>query len=197
MGLAAKRAGWISPQEYIEGEWQSEIRHEYVDGLVYAMAGASIEHNRISGNIFTALRIGLRGGPCEVFMADVKVKIPPRVANAFYYPDVLVACDPTEEAEYYRERPSIIFEVLSPDTERTDRREKAIAYRQIPSIRMYVIVEQERPAVTVLQPAQEGWDSEALEGLHAVLRLPPIGLEMTLATIYEGTAMVRNISQSR
>lgn len=187
MSAIAKPAGWISPEEYIEGERASEVRHEYVDGYVYAMAGASDDHNRIAGNIFSELRERLRGKRCEPFINDMKVKIPPSFADVFYYPDVLVTCDPTDSAKYYRERPCVIFEVISPDTERTDRREKAIAYRQIPTIEAYILVEQDRMAMTVLRRAEPGWQSEALEGPNAILKLPVIGVEIPLERIYERT----------
>src|SRR2546430_11541542 len=76
VGTIAKTTNWMSPQDYIEGERHSEIRHEYVGGYVYAMAGASDDHNRIAGNIFSALHERLRGKRCEPFMADMKLKIP-------------------------------------------------------------------------------------------------------------------------
>src|SRR3989441_11786722 len=139
----------ISVEEYLEDERFSEIRHEYVGGRVYAIAGASDDHNRIAGNIYSALHQRLRGKRCEPFMADMKLKIPG--GRAFYYPDVLVACDPADNAKYFRERPAVVFEVLSPDTERTDQREKWYAYALIPSLKVYVIVSQEKRQVTVLR----------------------------------------------
>jgi Uma2 family endonuclease len=189
MTAVTKAAGWISPDEYLEGERVAEVRHEYVDGRVYAMAGASDDHNRITRNILTALDNALRGKPCEPFAMDMKVRIPPAFADVYYYPDVLVACDPADNAKYYRERPSVLFEVLSPETERTDRREKAIAYRQIPTLEAYVLVEQDRVAVTVLHRAEPGWRSEVLEGRKAVLRLPGLGVEIPLDRIYERTTV--------
>ena len=191
MSAIPKAADTISPDEYLDGERSADVRHEYVDGRAYAMAGASDDHNRITRNILTALDNALRGKPCEPFATDMKVKIPPAFAEAFYYPDVLVACDPTDSAKYYRERPSLIFEVLSPETERTDRREKAIAYRQIPTIEAYVLIEQDRVAVTVLRRAEPGWQSELLEGSDARLKLPGIGLDIRLDRIYERTTVAR------
>jgi Uma2 family endonuclease len=179
--------GWIAVQDYLDGERSSEVRHEYVDGRVYAMAGASDDHNRIVLNLSGELRSALRGKLCEPFATDMKVKIPPTFAEVFYYPDVMVACDPTDNAKYFRERPSLIFEVISPDTERTDRREKAIAYRQIPSVDVYVLIEQDRMAATVLRRSDPGWQSEALEGASAVLRLPHLGVEIPLDRLYERT----------
>jgi Uma2 family endonuclease len=180
----------ISLEDYLEGEKLAEFRHEYVDGYVYAMAGASDDHNRITGNIFAVLHAALRGKRCEPFSTDMKVKIPPTFADVFYYPDVMVVCDPGDNSKYFRERPSVIFEVISPETERTDRREKALAYRQIPTIQAYVLVEQDRVAATVLLRADQGWQSEMLEESSSVIKLPAIGVEIPLQRIYERTSLV-------
>ena len=192
-----KATGQISPEEYVEGERLSEIRHEYIDGYVYAMAGASDDHNRIAGNIFGELRERLRGSKCEAFINDMKAKIPQHFANAYYYPDVLVTCDPADDARYFRELPSVIFEILSPDTERIDRGEKANAYRQIPSIKTYVLVEQERIAATVLRVAEVGWTSELLEGKSGILRLPEISAEISMDRIYERTRVSKNLLEGK
>jgi Uma2 family endonuclease len=189
MNAATKPAGLITPEEYLEGEHTAEIRHEYVDGRVYAMAGASDNHNRITANICGELRERLRGKPCEPFSTDMKVKIPPSFADVFYYPDVLVACDSSDNAKFYRERPTVIFEVLSPDTERTDQREKAIAYRYLPGLEAYVLVEQDRLRITVLHRAETGWRKEVLEGRAAVLRLEKLGVDIPFERIYERTAV--------
>lgn len=194
MSAIAKSTNWISLAEYLEGERVSESRHEYVDGQVYAMAGASDDHNRITRNILTALDNALRGKPCEPFASDMKVKISPNLADVYYYPDVLVVCDPTDNAKYHRERPSVIFEVISPDTERIDRREKAVVYRSISTLTAYVLIEQDRMAVTILRRADQGWQNEVLEGPNATLRLPSIGVEIPLERIYERTAAAKQSS---
>jgi Uma2 family endonuclease len=189
MTAIPKAADWISADEYLEGERRAEVRHEYVDGRVYAMAGASDDHNRIAGNIFAELRERLRGQRCEPFINDMKVKIPPAFADVYYYPNVLVACDPTDNARYFRERPTVIIEVLSPETERTDRREKAIAYRQIATVEAYVLVEQERMAVTILRRTEPGWQSEVIDAPGSILKLPGIGVEISLERFYERTTV--------
>jgi len=189
MTAVPKTAEWITPAEYLEGERKSEVRHEYVDGYVYAMAGASDDHNRITRNILSYLHNALRGKRCEPFAIDMKVKIPPSFMNVYYYPDVLVACDPNDNAQYFRERPTIIFEVISPETERTDRREKALAYHHIDTLKVYALVEQERMAITVFRQAEAGWHKEMIEGPNAVLTLPEIQVEIPLERIYERTAI--------
>lgn len=184
---------FLSVDEYLEGERHSEVRHEYVGGHAYAMAGASDEHNRIAGNIFSALHQALRGKRCEPFMADMKLKIPD--SQVFYYPDVLVACDPSDNASYFRERPTVVFEVLSPDTERTDQREKRFAYALVPSLRVYVIVAQDKRQLTVLRRGRGvPWETETVEERNAVLKLPELKLEIPLASIYERTTAGRRAS---
>ncbi len=186
MSAIAQFQPFISVEEYLEGERVSEIRHEYVDGQVYAMAGASADHNRIVTNVCGELRERLRGKRCEPFMADMKLKLP--ASNVFYYPDALVACDPSDNAPYFRERPTVVFEVLSPETERTDEREKRLAYATIPSLKVYVIIAQHERRLTVLRRGRtEPWKPEVVEGRNAVLKLPEIRVEIPLARIYERT----------
>jgi Uma2 family endonuclease len=190
MNAVAPAQQFISVEDYLEGERVSEVRHEYVGGHVYAMAGASDDHNRIVTNICGELRERLRGKRCEPFMADMKLKMPE--SEAFYYPDVLVACDPSDNATYFRERPTVVFEVLSPDTERTDQREKRFAYSLIPSLKVYVIVAQDKRQLTVLRRGRAGpWKAEIVEGRNATLKLPELKLEIPLARLYERTAAAR------
>jgi Uma2 family endonuclease len=182
---------YVSVEEYLEGERDSQLRHEYVEGHVYAMAGASDDHNRIAGNIFSFLHAALRGKPCEPFMNDMKARIPPQFASAFYYPDVLVACDPTDTEKYYRERPAVIVEVLSPETRRTDEREKAIAYRLFPSVEVYLLIEQDRLRITALHRADNDWRREVIEGRTATLKLECLGVEIPVERIFERTRVGR------
>lgn len=114
-------ANLISAADYLEGEQISPVRHEYVDGRVYAMVGASDVHGLIAGSIFFALRSQLRGRPCQVFIADMKVRVASAQEERFYYPDVLVSCDPEDRQRSYRNAPCLIVEVLSAATERLDR----------------------------------------------------------------------------
>ena len=213
MSPMLKSTNRISREDYLEGEKFAQCRHEYVDGYLYAMAGASDDHDRIAENIFTVLHAAsasiilppiqkriardilavlqpaMRGERCELFSTDMKVRISPTLAEVFYYPDIMVICDSTDHNEYYRERPTIIFEVISPETERTDRREKVIAYRQIPTIRAYVMIEQDRVAATVLLRANQGWESEMLEESGSVIKLSAIDVEIPLERIYQRTAL--------
>ncbi len=115
----------LSITEYLQQEQGSKIRHEYVDGHIFAMAGGSRAHNRISGNLYMAFRSHLRGKPCEVYIADMKVF----AENCFYYPDVVVTCQTHQESEnLYLTQPCLIVEVFSPSTEHVDKRDKSLAY---------------------------------------------------------------------
>lgn len=179
----------ISEEEYLAGELHSEVRHEYIGGHVYAMAGASDEHNRIAGNIFAELRDRFRGKRCEAFINDMKLKL--ARFETFYYPDVLVLCDPADKAKHFRERPTVVFEVLSPETERIDQNEKRKAYAAIDSLKVYVLVAQDRFEATLLRRGNEGaWTTEVLRGRDAVLKLLEVGVEIPFERVYERTTLL-------
>jgi Uma2 family endonuclease len=154
------------------------------------MAGASDDHNRVALNIVGELRERLRGKRCEPFGSDMKLKMPG--SEAFYYPDALVTCDPSDDAKYFREKPTVVFEVLSPETERADQREKRFAYALIPSLKVFVLVAQDKRELTVLRRGRaEPWKAEILRGRDSVLKLPELRIEIPLARIYERTNLVR------
>lgn len=137
----AKLKTKISVADYLDSEMVSPVKHEFVDGEVYAMAGASDRHHRISANLFKLLDSHLEESKCEVFITDLKLKTN---ENTFYYPDVFVACDENPESAYHRSTPVLIIEVVSPSTRQIDRREKLHAYQQITSLQEYLVVEQDK-----------------------------------------------------
>nr|MDQ3625449.1 Uma2 family endonuclease [Verrucomicrobiota bacterium] len=186
MNVARREAAWVSAEQYLASELESSEKHEYVAGAVYAMSGASDIHNVIAGNIFAYLHGLLRGKPCRPFMADMKLKIRAATEESYFYPDVMVACDPTDNATYWRERPSIIFEVLSPSTSRVDR-DKFFIYQGIAALQFYALVEQSEVAVHVFSRAVNGWRSERLTDPGSALPLGPLGGLLPLATIYDET----------
>jgi Uma2 family endonuclease len=130
------------------------VRHEYVDGEVYAMVGASDRHGLIAGNLHTALNRHLPDR-CQVFMSDMKVRIKTAERDIFYYPDLLVSCDPRDREPYYRRYPCLVAEVLSPHAERLDRFEKFLFYRQLDTLEEYLLVSQDYRQVEVFRRAEQ------------------------------------------
>jgi Uma2 family endonuclease len=174
----------LTVRGYLEAEARASIKNEFVAGHVYAMAGASPRHNRISLNIVGALGRQLSpGSPCAVYMADVKVRI--RASDAFYYPDVLIVCGPNIGTDTYTENPQVIVEVMSPATEAIDRREKLLAYQKLPTLREYLLIAQDSAEVTLYSREAEDWYCETLA--DGEIRLPSLGLMLTLSEIYAGT----------
>ncbi|MGZ5044926.1 MAG: Uma2 family endonuclease [Methylobacter sp.] len=150
--LAVKDTGLISPEEYLKGELLSEIKHELIDGHVYAMAGASANHERISGNVYRKFGNHLENMPCEPFGSDMKV----RAGSNFFYPDVIVDCQFDEAQPYFTETPMIIVEVLSRSTRRTDETVKLMSYINIPTLLEYVLIQQDFVDIQVIRRS-EGW----------------------------------------
>ena len=176
----------ITEQAYLEGEKIAEVRHEYVDGVVYAMAGTSRRHNRIAVNFARKLSLTDRqGNPCEIYLSDVKVRA--QRAKSYYYPDVIVGCQRDEADEYYLEKPCLIVEVTSKSTEWKDFTEKLIAYQRLASLQVYLIVAQDQPQVTLFYRDAEGaWDVARFDDLEQTLTLPCPECTLSLADIYEG-----------
>ena len=173
---------YIGVAEYLESEKDSPVRHEYVDGQMYAMAGASDRHNRIALNLASRLNDHLNGGPCEVFIADMKVIVDPVV---YYYPDVVVTCDPPGGDPYVRTQPHLIIEVVSPSTERTDRHEKAFAYRCVPSLQEYVLVLQDRMQVEVYRrQSGDEWPREIFTQPEELVHFASVGLTLRVSDMY-------------
>lgn len=175
---------FISPIEYLEGEKATKVRHEYVDGDVYAMAGGTKAHNEIVGNFYGLLRAHLRGTPCRVFIGDIKVHVAWDWRERFYYPDVVVGCAAGDNDPYVVEQPKLIIEVLSDSTERDDRSNKFYTYRRLPSLEEYVLAAQDVRRVEVYR-RETGWDLELYE-TEGEISLRGVGLNFTLAEVYEG-----------
>ena len=189
MSALAQTQRWISTEDYLDGELISENRHEYFAGEVVAMAGASLNHNRIAGNIHGELYAHLRGKRCEAFINDMKAHIHQRGDDWFYYPDVMVNCDPAGQQKYFCETPSVIIEVLSPDTEAKDRREKRLAYEMIAALRTYILVAQDRREIIIFRRTPERWLREVLPDDGDALRLPELEFTLPLDAIYARTGI--------
>ena len=171
----------LSVADYLAGERDGAVRHEYVSGQAYAMAGASARHNRIAGNIFARLNEHLDGDECEPFISDMKIRVAP---DLFYYPDVVVTCDRAGGDPYFRTEPRLIVEVLSPTTERTDRHEKLAAYKNCPSVQEYALVSQETMMVELHRRTGETWQTELFTEPDEQCAFASIGLTMSLGDIY-------------
>jgi Uma2 family endonuclease len=174
----------MSIEEYLEFEETTPIQHEYVAGEIFAMSGGSLDHGLIGGNVFAAFHAHLRGGPCKSFMNNVKLHLEVNESKFFYYPDVMVACGPQVDSRFCT-NPRLIVEVLSPSTERTDRREKALNYRQIPALEEYALVAQRMAEVTIYRRSEQ-WAPLILSSLEETAEFRSIELSLPLRQIYEG-----------
>jgi len=186
MGQAVEATG-ISVADYLEGEKVAEVRHEYVNGQVFAMVGTSRAHNLIAGNLFSLLHGHLKGGPCEVYMSDVKVHVKRAQDERFYYPDLFVDCLPDKGDRYFSDFPKLVVEVLSDSTERADRAEKLDAYRSLPSLEEYLLLAQSRQRAELYR-RDTGWVHELCAG-ESRLHLESVGLDLSLADLYESVSL--------
>jgi Uma2 family endonuclease len=176
--LAIKSSDLISVEDYLTAELNSDIKHELIDGYVYAMAGASANHERISVNVLAEFRNHLKGLPCEPFGSDMKLRI-----NAnFFYPDVMVDCHFDESQPYFTETPIIIVEVLSKSTRKKDTTFKLLSYINIPSLQEYILIEQDFVDVQVFR-RNEGWLVKHYF-LGDELTLQSINLTLSVEEIY-------------
>ena len=186
-----ERPGYLkTPEEYLAAERVAEQKHEYLAGTIFAMAGTTWDHERIATNVCGELRAQLRGKPCEVAGSNIKVRIREAAAQFFYYPDVTVDCGRAAGASLFAEEPRVIFEVLSPETERIDRVEKLYNYQALPSLQVYVLVDQLRLAVTVYRRRNGDWEVELFTNKNESLQLPEIECSLPLSAIYERTELL-------
>jgi Uma2 family endonuclease len=183
---AARKLRRISVDDYLAGELVSPIKHEYVGGVVYDMAGARNLHNRIVGNTFGSLFVRLRGKKCQPYNSDTKVRVELPSETRFYYCDTSVVCVPNPARDSFQDHPAAIFEVLSKRTRRIDEGEKKDACLTIPSLGVYVLIEQDMPLVVVYRRTKDGFIREVYDRLDAVVSLSEIGTELPLSEIYEG-----------
>ncbi len=175
---------YLSSDAYLLGENDrtDAVKYEYVNGQVYAMAGASRNHNRLTRNLTTRLDLHLRGSGCEVFQGDMKVGIQTASEQHFYYPDVHVTCT-EENNRYFNTSPCLIIEVLSESTARIDRYEKLIAYRLLDSLQEYVLCSQETAYVEIYRK-RTGWKAEYFVTGQS-FTLESVGLTVAVDELYE------------
>ena len=178
----------MTADQYLAFELQSSARHEYLAGEVFAMTGASAQHNSIATRLMVATASHLRGAPWQAFMSDVKVRVRTNMRDYFYYPDLLVISDSDRRADGgermpFVRSPKLIAEVISPSTENIDRREKALMYREITALEEYVLVGQEECEVTIYRRRQN-WRPVVCNALEELAEFRSIGLSLPLMHIY-------------
>jgi len=183
---ALKGPRFISIADYLSGEEVSEVKHEFLGGTVHAMAGATNQHNSIAVGALVSLGGQLRGKPCQPFNSDTKVRIEFPDHTRFYYPDAMVVCHPNPLTDHFQDQPVVVIEVLSDSTRRADLGEKRDAYLTLSSLKVLILVESDRPEVTVYRRKPEGgFANEAYSGLEAVIPLPEIEAALPLAELYQ------------
>lgn len=181
MADVARNIPRMTAAEYLEMERQASWKHEFVDGIVYAMAGASRTHNLISGDAFGAL-LAKVVPPCRVFGSDMKVHIKYGTDERYYYPDVHVSCSDLDNNEYFSAHPVLIIEVLSPNTAETDRRDKFDDYRLLPSLQEYVLLGQDERRAEVFRRRTE-WQNETYTEKDQIT-LESIRVTLPVSTFY-------------
>lgn len=179
----------LTPDDYLQMETASPIKHEYINGEAYAMAGASDAHVTIAGNLFALLRNHIRGSGCRVYIADMKARI--EACNCFYYPDVMVTCDPRDlETSTYKRFPSLIVEVLSDSTEAFDRGDKFTDYQTLDRLQEYVLINTRHQRIECFRRNEAGlWVLQSYTPAQTTFQLTSISFQGTLVDLYEDVAL--------
>jgi len=175
----------ITPEEYLEGEELADKKHEYVHGEVYAMAGAEDAHVMITGNTLFTLKSHLRGSGCRTYASDMRVRI--NDDDAYFYPDVMVNCNADDhERKKMKYSPVLVVEVLSASTEAYDRGKKFAIYREMKSLREYVLIDTQRYLVEVFRlNDHKRWELFSFSGEEARVEFSSVGLECSIVELYE------------
>ncbi|MEG3863805.1 Uma2 family endonuclease [Microcoleus sp. herbarium12] len=190
--IAQPKFQFMTPQEYLDWEEQQPIKYEYMKGEVFAMTGGILPHNSIAVNLTSALKNHLRGKGCKVFMADAKVGVSQN--GPFHYPDVMVSCDPQDQrARKVIYHPCLIVEVLSPGTEAFDRGQKFRNYRQIETLKEYVLIEADRLNVECYRINEKGkWeltayslDATTTDETEVEVDFPSVDFRCPISLLYE------------
>ena len=176
---------FFDAQAYLAWEAEQSTKHEYHDGEVFAMAGASDAHVTVAGNVYMALRNHLRGSPCSVFISDMKLRV--EEDNAFFCPDVFVTCAESDRGQSHsKSAPVLVVEVLSPATSAYDRGAKFAAYRKLPTLREYALIDPERLSLDLFRREGDSkrWVLHPIEaGGH--VEWASVGLQVPLEALYE------------
>lgn len=180
---------FFDAQAYLAWEAEQSTKHEYHDGEVFAMAGASDAHVTVAGNVYMALRNHLRGSPCSVFISDMKLRV--EEGNAFFYPDIFVTCAESDRGHSHsKSAPVLVVEVLSPATSAYDRGAKFAAYRKLPTLREYALIDPERLSLDLFRREGDSkrWVLHPIEAGGQV-EWASVGLQVPLEALYEDVPM--------
>lgn len=175
-----------TPEDYLALERSADYKSEYVNGHIYAMTGASREHNLVAFNIARELGAQLKNRPCEAYIGDMRVKA--AEARSYRYPDIAVVCGRPEFEDSQGDtllNPTLLIEVLSPSTEASDRGGKFAEYRRIASLREYLLVAQDQPRIERYVRQDNGWLLTETAGLDATVSLEAIGCVLALREVYD------------
>lgn len=177
----------ISVADYLAGELASDTKHEYLGGVIYAMAGGRNSHNLIATRLTRLLFPKDEHSQCEPYNSDTKIRICSSTYTRFYYPDASVICKPNPPSDTFQDHPALVAEVVSRSTRRIDEGEKKDAYFTLPSLQVYLLIEQEQPLVTVHRRNEQGAIiREVFQGVDAVISLAEIGADLSLSDLYQG-----------
>jgi Uma2 family endonuclease len=193
MSQSARKFTLVSAADYLAAENDGTWRHEFVNGAVYAMAGASDRHNLVRGNLAVVLH-GHIADPCQVFTADMKLRIKSKIDERYYYPDVFVTCDAQDRERYTRDRALLVVEVLSPTTERIDRTEKFEAYKRIPSLVEYGLLSQDAIELELFRRPTD-WQREFYQRDNTVT-FESVNVTLNVSQLYRGVGLEDPVSSS-
>jgi Uma2 family endonuclease len=185
MSLAEKIT--LTAEEYLKGEETAEIKHEYQNGEVWAMVGATDNHVTIAGNLFVLLKQHLKDSPCRTYISDMKVRV--EKADAYFYPDVMVTCNPKDQANtLYKQHPVFIAEVLSLSTEAFDRGNKFNAYRQLDSLQTYWLIDTQAMRVdSFTRTENDDWLLHSYTKADELVEIKGIEVQCLLKELYVDT----------
>jgi Uma2 family endonuclease len=197
--MSAMRKLKLSVAEYLAAEKRNDFKSEFFNGEMFAMAGATIPHNRVNENLSIHIGSQLIRGACQSFSSDLRVQV--ERTGLYTYPDLVIVCgeiETAEEDENTVTNPRVLFEVLSPSTELYDRTTKFRHYQQIPSLREYVVVSQSEPLCERFSRQENGeWSVASFVGLEAVLELRSVPVRVTLTDLYAGVEFPQALPRLR
>ena len=174
----AREYNLVSIDDYLAGELVANVKHEYVAGVIYSMVGATNAHNIIATNLLGLAGNELTNSPCRAFNSDTKVRINTQSGTRFYYPDAQIVCKPNPQSDTFQDTPTVIFEVLSKSTRRTDEGEKKDSYLSIPSLTAYVMIEQETRGSIVFRRIENGFERIVFDQPDSIIHLDDPRVEL-------------------